>query len=239
MFMKILLAVVFILAPSVAFAWGPLTHIYLGNEIYYLGSLLPAAVFNLLKRYREDYLYGNLMADTILAKRFLPAHQNTHSWDIALGMYETARKPSEKAFSLGYMSHLAADTVAHNIYTTNRKNIGHTVMELRADSFIGQQYWVQAMRINKQIRCRNDVFLEKSVTPAIFKFKTNKRIFRSMLFLSVLNTERVGDFIDRNFFLSARREDIQKLHAESVNRIIDVLCKRDLSPVLRKNPAAR
>jgi len=32
-----------ILVPSFAFAWGPLTHMYLGNEIYSYAPLIPAA----------------------------------------------------------------------------------------------------------------------------------------------------------------------------------------------------
>jgi hypothetical protein len=239
MFLKLFLVVSFVLIPSLSFAWGPLTHVYLGNEIYYLGALLPAGVLKLLKKYREDYLYGNLMADTILAKKLLPAEKNTHSWEVALSLFESAQKSSEKAFSLGYMSHLAADTVAHNIYTPNSKNIEHTFLELRADSLIARRYWAQAVRINKQIRYRNDIFLEKSVDPAIFTFKTNKRIFRGIVFLSVFNRERFGNFIDRNLIFSVKKEDIKKLHAESIDRMIDVLCNRDHSAVLKKNPIAQ
>ena len=34
---EILLVVAFLLVPASAFAWGPLTHIYLGNELFSLG----------------------------------------------------------------------------------------------------------------------------------------------------------------------------------------------------------
>lgn len=229
----------FLLIPSLAFAWGPLTHIYLGNEIYYLGPLLPAWVFNLLKRYRQDYLYGNLIADIILAKNLLPAEKNSHSWEVALSLFESAKSSSEKAFSLGYVSHLAADTVAHGRYTPNRKNIEHTFLELRADSLVDRRYWVQAIRIDKEIQSRNDTFLEKSLERVIFSFKTNKRIFRGMLFLSILNRERFGDFIDRNLIISVKKEDIKKLHEESLDRIIDILRNGNRSAVLKKNPIAR
>jgi hypothetical protein len=238
MFLRLFLVIFFILIPSLAFAWGPLTHVYLGSEMYYLGSLLPVWVFNLLKKYRGDYLYGNLMADIILAKNLLPLEKNSHSWEVGFSLLESSRKPSERAFSLGYISHLAADTVAHSIYT-RRKNIEHTVIELRADSLIDRKYWVQARGIDRVIQYRNDRFLEKSLDRVFFSFKTNKRIFRGMLFLSGLNKQKFGDFIDRNLLIPLKKEDIMKLHEESLDRIVDVLCNGDRSAVLRENPIAR
>ncbi len=238
MLLKLFLAMYFLLIPSSAFAWGPLTHIYLGNEIYYFGSLLPVWVFNLLKRYRGDFLYGNIMADIILAKNLLPLEKNSHSWEVGFGLLESARKSSEKAFSLGYISHLAADTVAHSIYT-RRKNIKHTFIELRSDSLIHKKYWVQAVGIDRVIQQRNDKFLEQSLERVIFSFKTNKRIFKGMLFLSGLNKERFGDFIDRNLLIPIKKEEIRKLHVESLDSIIDILQYRDRSGVLEKNPFIR
>lgn len=232
------MVIFFLLIPSLAFAWGPLTHIYLGSEIYYLGSLLPVWVFNLLKKYRGDYLYGNLMADIILAKNLLPLKKNSHSWEVAFSLLESAKKSPEKAFSLGYISHLAADTVAHGIHT-HRKHIEHTFIELRADSLIERKYWFQAIGIDRDIQYRNDKFLENSLDRVIFSFKTNKRIFKGMLFLSGLNKEKFGDFIDRNLLITVKKEDIKKLHEESLVRIIDVLRNGDRSAVLEKNPISR
>jgi hypothetical protein len=235
MLLRVFLIVYFLLIPSFAFAWGPLTHTYLGNEIYYFGSILPAWVFNLLKRYRGDFLYGNIMADIILAKNLLPLEKNSHSWEVGFGLFESAKKSSEKAFSLGYIRHLAADTVAHSIYT-RRKNIRHTFIELRSDSLIHKKYWFQAVGIDRVVQHRNDRFLEQSLERAIFSFKTNKRIFKGMLFLSGLNKKGFGEFIDRNLLMPVKREEIKKLHAESLDNIIDVLRKGDGSSVLKKNP---
>src|SRR4030042_4665156 len=98
MIFTVLIFLFFLLIPSPAFAWGPLTHIYLGSEMYYLGSLLPISVFNLLRRYRGDYLYGNLMADIILAKNLLPLEKNSHCWEVAFSLLESSKKSYEKAF---------------------------------------------------------------------------------------------------------------------------------------------
>jgi hypothetical protein len=235
---KLLVIISFLLIPTAAFAWGPLTHIYLGNELYSLGSLLPAGLFEIIRRYKKDFLYGNLMADIIVGKKYLPDNRNSHSWDVAFDLLNATKAKQQKAFVYGYMSHLAADTVAHNIYTVDKKNFGHTLMELKADSIIDKKYWLQAIEIDRKIQIRNDIFLENSLDRFIFSFKTNKRILKGMVFLSLFNREKIGDFIDRNLITSLPvRETIEKLHQESVNKIIDLLQNWEKSEVVKINPS--
>ncbi len=235
---KVLLILSFLFIPSVVFAWGPLTHVYLGNEIFSLASLLPASVYAVIRKYRHDFLYGNLMADIIIGKKFLPKDKNPHSWDVGLSLLDSARTQQQKAFVYGYVSHLAADTVAHGSFTNTKRNIGHTLVELRADSMIDKKYWIQAVTIDRKVQTRNDLFLEQSLESAFFSFKTNKRIFRGMLLLSCFNKERVGNFIQRNAVdpTALTRNNIQRLQMESVNRMADVLCNGRDSEVVHKSP---
>jgi len=236
--LKLLLVISFLLIPSFAFAWGPLTHIYLGNEIFSLGSLLPAGVYALIRRYRHDFLYGNLMADIIIGKKFLPEDRNPHTWEVGLSLLDSAGTQQQKAFVYGYMSHLAADTVAHGSFTNTKRNIGHTLVELRADSIIDKKYWMQAITIDRKVQARNDIFLEKSLDSAFFSFKTNKRIFKGMLLLSCFNKERFGNFIQRNAVdpTSLTRKNIQRLQIESIDRMVDILCNGSDSEVVNKSP---
>ena len=235
---KLLLIISFLLLPSIVFAWGPLTHIYLANELYSLGALLPAGMFELIRRYKKDFLYGTLMADLVVGKKYLPEHKNSHNWNFAFDLLNATETKQQKAFVYGYMSHLAADTVAHSVYTAEKKNIGHTLLELKADCIIDKKYWSQAMAIDRKIQIRNDEFLENSVDSFIFSFKTNKRILRGMVFLSVFNRERIGDFIDRNLITSMpMRETIEKLHQDSLDKIIDLFQNWENSRVVRVNPS--
>ena len=55
----VFLAAGIVLIPSFSFAWGPLTHMYLGSEIFSYAPLIPAGLFALLKKHRQDFLYGN------------------------------------------------------------------------------------------------------------------------------------------------------------------------------------
>ena len=235
---KISLVAAFLLVPAAAFAWGPLTHIYLGNELFSLSPLLPAGLLEVIRRYRKDFLYGNLMADIIIGKQYLPDHKSSHNWDVAFSLFRASKTDQQKAFVYGYMSHLAADTVAHNVYTADRRNIGHTVMEMKADCIIDKKYWLQAIAIDRKIQMRNDLFLENSLDRLVFSFKTNKRIFKGMVFLSVFNRERIGNFIDRNLITSLPdREVIEQLHQDSLDQIIDLFQNWKKSGVVKLSPS--
>jgi hypothetical protein len=227
----------FFFIPDTAYAWGPLTHIYLGNELFSLWSLLPAGLFEIIRRYRKDYVYGNLIADIIIGKKYLPDNKSSHSWEVAFALLKAAKTNQQKAFVYGYMSHLAADTVAHNTYTADKKNIGHTVMELKADCIINKKYWLQAIGIERKIQIRNDIFLENSLERYLFSFKTNKRILKGMVFLSVFNPKMIGNFIDKNLFTSLPvRETIENLQQESLEKMIDLLKNLEDSDVVNVNP---
>jgi hypothetical protein len=239
MLSRLLLIACFLLVPSAAFAWGPLTHVYLGSEIFYLSSLLPAAVYGLIRKYRQDYLYGNLTADIILAKKYLSSEKHSHNWDVALGLMESSRTKSEEAFSLGYMSHLAADTVAHGSFTAGSRPLHHTFLELRADSAIDREYWFQAVAIERKVQVRNDAFLERSLERVIFSFKTNKRIFKGAVALSWLNSGTYYGFIDRNLVGLQKNGELEVLHDESLDRIVDVLRNGARSEVLKKDPIGK
>lgn len=238
--LKLLIILALLIVPSVAFAWGPLTHIYLGNELFSFGPLMPVAMLEIIRRYRKDFLYGNIMADIIIGKKYLPDHKSSHNWDVSFDLLKAARTDQQKSFVYGYMAHLAADTVAHNIYTVDKKNIGHTVMEMKADSIIDKKYWFQAIAIDRKTQARNDLFLESSLDRLIFSFKTNKRIFKSMVLLSVFNQERIGDFIDKKLITSLpNREAIESLHQESLDRIIDLFQNWEDSEVVKVNPGGQ
>jgi hypothetical protein len=217
----------FILVPSLAFAWGPLTHMYLGNEVLLYTSLIPAGILALLRKHKQDFLYGNLMADIILGKKYLPDDKSSHSWDVGLKLLDQAKSWPERAFAYGYLSHLAADSVAHEALTEEKGNMGHTWVEMKADSLIDKTYWLQTILISRKVRKRSDLLLEHSLDRYVFSFKTNKRLYKSMVFLSFLNKKRVW---------GVNKERIGELHDESIARMLDLLQHGTDSTVFSKNP---
>jgi hypothetical protein len=225
----LLLLIGFILVPSFAFAWGPLTHMYLANELYSYAPLIPAGILAIIKKYKQDFLYGNLMADIILGKKYLPEDKSSHSWEVALNLLEQAEKGPEKAFVYGYLCHLAADTVAHGILTDEMLNMEHTWIELKADSMIDKDYWFQSVTFSKAVQRRNDRFLEGSLDSFVFSFKTNKRIYKGMVFLSFL-------FLKRRKKHGINESYLCRLHDESIARMLDLVQKGRDSAVIDISP---
>lgn len=223
----VLLIIGFSLVPSFAFAWGPLTHMYLGNEIFSYGPLIPAGIFALIRKYRQDFLYGNLMADSIIGKKYLPDDKSSHSWEVAIRLLNQAETDPEKAFAYGYLSHLAADTVAHEILTDDMRNMEHTWAELKADSMIKKTYWVQSVTFSRAVQKRNDSFMENALDRYLFSYKTNRRIYKSVVFLSFLNKKRKR---------ALDRDHLNKLHFESIARTLDLFENGVEAAVLQKSP---
>jgi hypothetical protein len=217
----------FLFVPSSVFAWGPLTHMYLGNEIFAYGPLIPAGIYALIKKYRQDFLYGNLMADSIIGKKYLPDDKCSHSWDVGLRLLKHAEADPEKAFAYGYLSHLAADTVAHEILTEDMRNMEHTWAELKADSMIKKTFWVQSVTFSRAVQKRNDLFMANSLDRYLFSYKTNKRVYKSVVFLSFLNKKRKR---------ALDRDHLNKLHFESIARTLDLFENGVEAAVLEKSP---
>ena len=172
--------------PSIADAWGPLTHVYLGYQVLDIGAaLIPAGIYGILKKYRNDFLYGNLSADIILGRRFQGYEKNSHNWNVAWKLLEDSRTDRQKAFAYGYIMHLCSDTVVHNI-KPNGVPFNHSLLEVKSDSIVEKKYRRVLKNLDKYMQRRNDLFLESKLESLIFSFKTNKRIFKGLLLLSRL-----------------------------------------------------
>jgi hypothetical protein len=200
---------------------------YLGNELLSYTSLIPAGILALLRKHKQDFLYGNLMADIILGKKYLPDDKSSHSWDVGLKLLDQAKTWPERAFAYGYLCHLAADSVAHEALTEEKGNVGHTWVEMKADSLIDKTYWLQTVLISRKVRKRSDLLLEHSLDRYMFSFKTNKRLYKGMVFLSFLNRKRRR---------GVDKELINELHDKSITRMLDLLQHGTESRVVYKSP---
>src|SRR5690242_9818208 len=134
------------IAPAVAHAWTPGTHVFLGEAVIRSISLLPPAVAALLSEFPYDFLYGSIAADTSIAKKYAPVGRHCHSWNVGFEIYDAARDDRLRAFGLGYLSHLAADAVAHNYFvprqlavTSSTSSLGHSYWESRFETHLGTE----------------------------------------------------------------------------------------------------
>jgi hypothetical protein len=180
-----------IVVPEAAHAWTPGTHIFLGESILANLRLLPPAVGALLQAFPFDYLYGTIAPDTSIAKKYVPAGRHSHFWAVGRETFDLASTDALRAFGLGYLSHLAADTIAHNYFvprqlvlTPTTRSMGHTYWEARVETQLGT-HWVRKAReiiqLDQQAANRH---LEHIISPTIFSIRTNRRIFHGMVRLS-------------------------------------------------------
>ncbi len=229
-----------LLIPSIADAWGPLTHLYLGHQILDIGAAaIPAGVYTVIKRYKQDFLYGNLSADIIVGRKYQENDKNTHSWEMGWRLLDLADTDREKAFAYGYLCHLSSDSVVHNI---GRKLVpfSHSIIELKAESLVDKKYRKRLKNVDKFIQRRHDPLLEEMLERVFFSFKTNKKIFKGMLFLSRFpNYKHVSKFIHKRFPYEIPVSDIYAFQDDSLCSMICILNNGEDSKVLDDHPLGR
>jgi hypothetical protein len=237
----------FFILPTFAYSWGPFTHIAYGN---YIISNLTNLAFDpklkeLLINFSYDYLYGCIIADVIIGKKFVKYLYNCHNWKVACKLWENAKENNEKAFALGYLSHLAQDVVAHNYFipiqmirSYNGRTLRHLYWEMRFDSLIvNDEIMDLSYIIAHKDYVKDDKLLEVSLKFPFFSFKTTKRIFDSLLL--VQRIEKLQDLIknitDRSKFIISK-SDFNESKNLSIKLTINFLQKITASEVLINDP---
>ena len=195
-YMKLLLLLIaIIMIPADAFAWGAGVHLSLGLRLLKSVEFLPGALQALLNSYPYDFLYGCIAADITLGKKYTHHLEHCHNWSIGLKILERAKaiNPQAEACAYGYLSHLAADTIAHNYFvpyrlamTYNSVLLNHAYWEIRADSGVTKASWNTARKLAQRDNRPHDTMLSETLSDTIFSFSTNKQIFNSMMLISRL-----------------------------------------------------
>jgi hypothetical protein len=177
--------------PHAAYAWTPGTHIYLGESVLSSLGQLPSTVADLLRAYPFDFLYGNIAADSSIAKHYAPLGRHCHYWHVGQEIHDLADSDGLRAFGLGYLCHLAADTVAHNYFvprqlmvTSSTSAVGHSYWETRVETHLGDAYAKSAKDVILLNHAEADAHLDRIISPTIFSVRTNRRLFRGMVHLT-------------------------------------------------------
>ena len=189
----LLVTVTVLLLPSDATAWGGGIHLQLGANLLANPGVLPGSLAALLTAYPHDFLYGCIAADITLGKKYTHHLLNCHRWDIGLKILEKAGNARQKACAYGYLSHLAADTVAHNYFVPCKiirsfatVTMKHAYWEMRFENFVEKDIWELAKEVCRTDQKDNDKLLRSVLSTTIFSFGTNKRIFNSIMMMSRL-----------------------------------------------------
>lgn len=178
-----------LLTPDAAWAFGPATHIYIGSHLLDALHLIPPAIGELLRVYPQSFLYGSIAADISFAKKYVPAGRHCHFWHVGEEILHSAKNDRLRAVGYGYLSHLAADTIAHNFFvprqlllTSSTKALGHAYWEHRMDIQLGERYTALAREVVIEYdHSEADNLFDSVLSGTIFSFETNRRIFRGMV----------------------------------------------------------
>jgi len=130
-----------------ALAWGPGVHTALALSSLDSARLLLPSIAQVITGFPIEYMYGCLSADFFIGKGKRTYKNNPHTWEGGFEFLRGATDDRERAYALGFLSHLAADVIAHNFFIPNllsaypgRGKMGHLFWEVRADYLIGSSY---------------------------------------------------------------------------------------------------
>jgi hypothetical protein len=236
----LLLVVVGILAfPGAAHAWTPGTHIYLGESVLANLQLLPPPVADLLRAFPFDFLYGNIAADSSTPKKYAPVGRHCHFWHVGQEILDLAPSDGLRAFGLGYLAHLAADTIAHNYFvprqlmvTSSTASFGHSYWETRVELHLGDAYAKAAKDVILLDHRQADRHLDRIISPTIFSVRTNRRLFRGMVRLTETDSwQRAAQ--------AAREVSRWNLHDEDVERHLGLAFDYLIEVLADRQPRAR
>lgn len=247
MFLCVLGIAVIVLAatPSTALAWTPGTHIFLGEAILNSLALLPSSVAGLIAAFPYDFLYGSIAADTSIAKKYAAAGRHCHSWKVGFEIYDEAKPESTRAFALGYLAHLAADTVAHNYFvphqlaiTSTTAALGHSYWESRIDTHIGDRYSRRAREIILLDHAASDFHLDRILSPTIFSTPTNRRIFRGMVYVTDTESwQRIFQMVSEKSRWDLDQRDLAAYMTRSYEYIVDLFNGFESAEAYQLDPA--
>lgn len=227
-----------------ACAWGPATHVGLASTVLDSLSVLPPAIAALLARHRASFIYGNIATDVVFAKRLSRIKQCCHHWSTGLRLLDAAQDERAKAFAYGYLSHLAADTVAHGKYVPRQIvvsgssiNFGHMYWELRADATESDGSWQLLQRVLQLDHSGHHQTLERHLTDTFLPYDVNRLLFRRISALTVRQSfRRTVSAWGRCSRWDLSPTLVDDYRSESLNRIVSILCEGHRSALLREDP---
>jgi len=225
-------------------AWGPGAHVDAAWYLLKNLALLAPVARKIISSHPFAFIYGSVAPDMVLGKRFMnPAHNN-HNWEVGFRIKESARTQRQKAFALGYLSHLAADTVAHNQYVPerliehyHRRRRGHLVQELMFEASLDPETWKLARAATRRPYSECDELFSRHVAHTPLPDGFNRRMFRSGLWIVRLGLwERVVRIV-RKRFAPELDGDSMAAYSEAIRTaVLDLMNDLDSAPCLSCEP---
>src|SRR3990172_3707015 len=180
----------------------------------------------------------------VFAKRWSRVKQFCHHWSTGFSLLESAENERAAAFAYGYLSHLAADTVAHGKYVPRQivvsdcsVNFGHFYWELRADTRQAESTWALLEQIIAGDHGQHHAAMERHITDTLLSYELNRMLFDRMNAWTVRKgfrrTMHVWSWLSR---WELSEELMTGYHNECVDRIQSILTDGSRSPLTREDP---
>ena len=249
MFLKILFSffiftLIELILSDGAWAWGPAIHTVIACSILdRVGQILPS-IASVIQAHYLEYIYGSMAADFFVGKGNKRKKGHSHNWETGFRFLGEAGDEREAAYAYGFLSHLAADVVAHNYFVpdlihrlTVWKRIGHIYSEAVADKFVGPLY----MRIARDVLSMEQLDCDKMLKSAVGKRGHGLRARRHLF----TQTVRISDYLYclPKISLANKRPRYQISHEYLIDMIDlsyrlvkDLLSYPDSSPCLSHDP---
>lgn len=242
--LSLLLLGVSALFPAEAWAWGVGIHLQVGSWLLQQLALLPPHLQTLLATYPHDYLYGCISADITLGKKYTHYLHHCHSWRMGRRVLASADDDSQRACAYGYLSHLAADTIAHGYYVPyklmrsyNTTLLQHAYWEMRFEAHVDQNSWNLAKALGRFDFSDNDRMFRAVLADTIFSFATNKRLFNSLLLLNRLKRwQRTLAALGKTSRWPLHESDRQEYFELACEATLSILKEFENSPWMTADP---
>ena len=210
--------------PSDALAWGPLAHLSFSAQALAATGPLAGPLRNLLADFGNEFLYGSLAADIVVGKNLARFVHHAHNWKVGFAVLDQARPGEEKAFSWGFLAHLAADTVAHNYYVPwknissfHKARTGHAYWELRYDQRLDPSHSELARRVATSATISHDKFLRRTLRrSSVLPFGVSRHLFRYLVMSAKVKRFQ---YVSRLALARSRRLPLEDDLIEEVNEL--------------------
>jgi len=193
------LAAELVLGARTALAWGPGVHMFTGHHVLENLALVVPGVADLIRRWPQSFLYGCLSPDIFIGKSYLRRSAHSHSWEVGTRLLEEAKCPPQAAYAYGYLAHLAADTVAHNLYvpgalsaTNRRGRLSHLYWELRFEHYMADGHYREAEDLLRADNQQHDLLLLEVLAASPGPFQAKKNIYLGSVRLHELRSWRAS-----------------------------------------------
>jgi hypothetical protein len=164
---------------------------------------------------------------------------------VGFEIYDNADSEPLRAFAVGYLAHLAADSIAHNYFVPHQLTItsataalGHSYWESRFDTHVGERFSRTAKQLILRDHTHSDEHLDRILSPTIFSTPTNRRIFRGMVYVADSESwQRIFHLVEEKSRWDLTDKEVSAYMVRAFDYVIDLIARLDRSEAFKLDPA--